>query len=268
MNMWIVGIIVAGIGVALFFMGKSSASKANEMTGTETSTAQSLVQVAGDVAKEIGPGSFTQTAEVKGTIDCPNPLQAEMSGTPCVYYSCTVTREFEESYYETDSNGHRELKTRRGSDVMQSTVRSTPFRLVDATGAIEIDPEGATVTGERTFSQYQQGESSGNVSFGRFAVNLGSFLGLGGGRRTLGYKFEESSIPLGATLYVLGEANDASGRLKVGKPSKKGARFIVSTKSEESMVAAAKKSSKIKTIAAYIVAAVGAALIVAGIFVH
>ncbi len=266
--MLFIGIIVAGIGVVLFFMGKSSAGKADEMAGTETSTAASLVQIASDVAKEIGAGSFSQTAEVKGTIDCPSPLQAEMSGTPCVYYACTVTREYEESYYENDSDGHRQLKTRRGSDVMQSNVRSTPFKLVDATGSVEIDPEGATVTGQRTFSQYQQGEGGGTVTFGRFSVNLAGMLGGGGGRRTLGYKYEETSIPLDATLYVLGEANDAGGRLKVGKPSKKGARFIVSTKSEEQLVAEARKSSRFKTIAAYVVAAIGAAIAIAGIFIH
>ncbi|MCX7024598.1 MAG: E3 ubiquitin ligase family protein [Spirochaetes bacterium] len=266
--MWIAGIVVAGIGVALFFMGKSQAAKASDIESTPTSTAKELTEMANDIAKEIGSGSFAQVAEVKGTIDCPSPLQAEMSGTPCVYYACTVTREYEETYYENDSEGHRQMRTRRGSDVMQSTVRTTPFKVVDPSGSIEIDPEGATFTAEKTYSQYEQGEGRGNVTFGRFSVNLASFMATGGGRRTLGYRFDENSVPLTANLYVLGEASDAGGRIKVAKPTKKGGRFIISTKSEESLVASAKGTAKGMTIGAYVAAAIGIALVIAGLVVR
>ena len=85
-------------------------------------------------------------------------------------------------------------------------------------------------------------------------------------RRTLGYRFEESAVPVGRDVYVLGEAVDSEGRLRVRKPEKKGASFIVSLKSEEQMAAGAQSSAKGLAIASVVAAVAGIAVLVFGIF--
>ncbi len=245
---------LAGIAVILFFVGRGQNKKAYDMKSVQTSTAAELARSAADVSKEIGVGSFSQQAEVKGTAECASPLKSEMNGSDCVWYRSTVTREYEESYTERDSEGHTKTGTRRGSETVSSNERSVPFQLRDESGTITIDPEGASIDGERIVSQFEQGDRGPSLSFGNFRLNLGA---LGSGRRTIGYKLEEWAITLGKRLYVLGEARDDENRLRIGKPAKKGERFIISVKSEEDLTKSAESGAKIMSIVA-IVLGVGA----------
>lgn len=248
--------ILAVTAVVLFFVGRAQKAKALDIQSTETSSASELAGLAAEVAKEIGAGSFTRAAEVKGTVECAGPLRAEMSGTPCVHYRTSVTREYEERYEETDKDGNRRSGTRRGSETVSSNERSVPFLLRDETGTIEIDPTGATIDTEKTLSRFEAGGGS-SLRFGDFMLDLGRFTGGLGGRRTIGYRLEEHALPLGRRLYVLGEAADAGGRLTVRKPGAKGGRFLISLKSEEELLTSAKGLASGLQIAA-IVLAVGA----------
>jgi hypothetical protein len=233
---------LAAIAVLFFFLGRGQGKKALDMQTVETSSSADLVQLAADIAREIGQGSMNQTAEVKGLVECPSPLKAEMSGTECIWYRSTVTREYEESHREKDSNGNSRNTTRRGSETVSSNERRMPFLVRDSTGTIEVDPEGAVMDGERVLSQFEQGERGSSIRLGNFSMNIGA---IGSGRRTLGYRLEEWAIPTGRNIYVLGEAKDDGGRLRIGKPGTKGGRFLISLKSEEQLVKAAKTGSTI-----------------------
>jgi len=262
----IIGAVMVLAGAGLYFGSQGQKKKLGEIKGTETSTAAALAELAASVAKEIGAGSFNQIAEVKGTIECDDPLESELSQTRCVHYSMQVTREYEETYWETDDKGNRQQKTRRGSEAMANNTRSVAFFVRDGTGRIEVDPSGASLDTEKVFSEFRPGENqAGGLRFGRYSFNPATFATLAGGRRTLGYKFEESALPLGRPVYVLGEAVDNDGRLRIHKPGQKGASFIVSLKSEEQLLKGAQSSAKGMAIAAAIVAVLGLAGIVAGI---
>ncbi|MFH2114255.1 MAG: hypothetical protein ABIJ86_07100, partial [Spirochaetota bacterium] len=87
---------LAAIAVLFFFLGRGQGKKALDMQAMETSTSADLEKLARDIAAEIGPGSLNQAAEIKGIVECPSPLRAEMSGTNCIWYRSTVTREYEE----------------------------------------------------------------------------------------------------------------------------------------------------------------------------
>ena len=213
--------------------------------------------LAESVAKDIGAGSFAEVAEVKGTVRCDAPLTSELANAQCVYYSMHVTREYEETYWDTDSKGNRVQKHRRGSETVSQNTRSCPFDVEDATGKVAVDPSGASLTGEKVYDKFEPGEpGSPAVSIGRWRFDLSS-VRLGAGRRTLGYKYEETIIPVGRPIYVLGEASDAGGKLAVRKPTKKGTSFIVSMKSEEELTRSAEGSNKGLTIGAAIAAAAG-----------
>jgi hypothetical protein len=249
-------IALAAAAVALFFIGRSQGKKALDMASTETSTAASLALEAADVAKEIGAGSFTKVAELKGLVECASPLSAEMSGTECVWYRSTVVREYEESYSERQSDGTTKSGTRRGSETVSTNERRVPFMLRDDTGAIEVDPEGAPIDGERVLSKFEQGDRGPSLTIGGFRLALGA---LGQGRRTIGYKIEEWALVLGARVYLLGEARDDGGRLRIAKPAAKGGRFILSVKSEEQLLKSAKTGSSVLGVLAGALAA-GAAV--------
>ena len=262
----IIGALMVLAGAGLYFGSQGQKKKLGEMKATETSTAAALADTAGSIAKEIGPGSFNQIAEVKGTIECDAPLQSELSQTDCIHYSMKVTREYEETYWETDDKGNRQQKTRRGAETVADNTRSVAFFVRDSTGRIAVDPTGAALDTEKVFSEFKPGENHGpGFQFGRYSFNASAFAALAGGRRTLGYRFEESATPVGRTVYVLGEAVDNDGRLRIRKPDKKGATFIISLKSEEQLVQGAQSSAKGMLIAAIIIAALGAAGIIVGI---
>ena len=250
---------LVAVSVILFFIGRSQGRKALDIASTETSTAASLALGASDVAGEIGAGSFTKVAEVKGTVECASPLTSEMSGTACAWYRSTVVREYEESYTERDSDGKTRSGTRRGSETVSSNERRVPFLVRDETGATEVDPEGAPVDGQRVLSKFEQGDRGSAISIGAFRMSIGA---MGSGRRTIGYKLEEWALPVGARVYVLGEARVDGGRLRVAKPAAKGGRFIISVKSEDQLLGSAKTGSRVMTVISAVSAAVAVILFV------
>lgn len=231
-------LIAAGSALAalvLFLVSRSLGAKVLAVAGTETSSAASLAELAASVAKEIGPGSFSQTAELKGRARALEPMKADFSGTPAVWYECIVTREWEEDYWETDKDGNRQRRTRRGSEQVSLNRREPPFELEDDSGRIRVDPRGAKLEPEKTWSSF---DTSGGSSIGVGSFVFQALVGAAGGRRTLGYRFQERCIPEGRELYVLGEVSDTGGVLCLRKPEK--GRYLVSTRSEEAILAGAK----------------------------
>ncbi len=260
MIFYILGGVLAAAAVGLFLGSGSQRRKVYAMKTTDTSTAADLHDLADSVAKEIGAGSFNQVTEVKGAVECDAPLKGELSGVACVHYAMSVVREWEETVWKTDSQGRRTQETHKGSDPVASNTRSVRFRVKDATGSLDVDPAGAKIDGEKAVSQFQPGEpTGGSLELGGFRINLPGMLG-GGGRRTLGYRYQETILPVGAQVYVLGEAVDAGGTLTVKKPAKKDVRFVISTRSEEELVRKAGSAVKGLSIAAAVCAVVGVAL--------
>ncbi len=266
MQFIIAGAVLILASIGLYFGSLSQQRKLSQIKSTDTSTSADLTSLAAAVAKEIGAGSFNQIAEVKGTVECEAPLTSELSQTPCVYYSMTVTREYEEAYWENDDKGNRVQRTRRGSEPVASNTRSVSFLVRDSTGTMAVDPDGASFVDEKVFSQFQQGESFGSgLRFGSFTFNPAHIAALAGGRRTVGYRFEEKAIPVGRSIYVLGEAVDTEGRLRTRKPDRKGARFIVSLKSEDQLVKGAQAGATGLLVASVVAIILGAAGLVFGL---
>ena len=84
-------------------------------------------------------------------------------------------------------------------------------------------------------------------------------------RRTLGYRYEEEAIWVGSPIYVLGEATDWQGELRLLRPHDDG-EFIVSVKSEEELTRQGKQSMIGLLIGAIACAVIGIGLIIAEVF--
>jgi len=267
-TMLILGIVIAVIGVIVFIVRTGQVKKGELIAGTETSRVGELLETAKSVAQEIGAGSFNQFVEIKGTTVCNAPLTSELARVPCVHYSLTVTREWEETYWDKDSEGRSVQRTRSGSDIVASNNRSTIFYVDDGTGRVRVNPEGAELIKEKAFSQFQPGEAQGStLRIGAFSFNIENIgVNLGGGRRTLGYRYEEHIIPVGKPVYILGEASDASGKLTIIKPTEKSKKLLISVKSEEELMKSVSTTKLVLLIIACLLLAGGAVLIVLSLF--
>jgi hypothetical protein len=237
--------LVAG-GVLLYFRNKNK-QKAALMGQTETSNAS---EVSG-----LAPGTLV---EVKGTLRCEEPLTSEMSEKTCAYYSATVTREYlERDHGDDDSPG-----SDRRSEIISQIEQFAPFSVEDETGSVPVSAEGAEVDARQVVNRFERntGNEGPSISLG------GATLNLGGGERTIGYRFTESILPVDAPVYVLGTVQE-SGEIGAPPPGEAEHRFVVSHRSEEALGQSLGKTVLWLGVGAIGAFVVGVVLLLIGIFV-
>jgi hypothetical protein len=201
--------LIAG-GVLLYFRNRTK-QKSALMSQTETSNAS-------DVAS-IGLGT---QVEVKGTLRCDEPLTSEMAEKTCAYYSSTVTREYLERDYDDNDVG-----SDRRTKIIAQNVQFAAFVVEDDSGSVTVDAEGVEVDARQVVNRFDRNVGNeGTFSLGGMTVNLG------GGERTIGYRYTESILPLNESVYVLGTVQEG-GRVGAPQFGEKGHRFVVSHRSEE-----------------------------------
>lgn len=264
MVLLIIGIVLMAVGAFLVYSYFSQKKKMEAISGVETSTTAALTELCNSVSSEIGKGSFEEIAEIKGVIECDNPIESEIAKQACVYYSAAVTRKYEEEYYETNpQTKQRERKIRQGSDTVSSNSRGVPFNVRDDTGTLQVNPNDANIDGEKVVDRFEPETAvrGGTISFGGFSIAL-SGSSSGGGRRTLGYQFTETLLPLKRNIYVLGAASDSSGQLMIQKPKEKGKPYILSLKSEEELVTSAKSGMTWSLVGAIACFVIGVVLVI------
>lgn len=261
--MWIIGIILIVIAAVLVFVYLSNKRKLAQMEATETSSVEFLNSLATSMADGVGAGSLRYFAEIKGKIVCQEPLVSELAGGDCVYYSMSVDREYEETYYENDEEGNREKKIRQGSENVAGNKRSIPFYVEDATGRIKVKQEGAEIISEKVYSRFEA-DISGNISFlkiGQMNIEIPA-SNHDGDRRILGYRYNEEAIEVGRDVYVLGEVTDRDVELCVVSPLDKDKKFIISTKGEEALLREGKTSMNLSLIGAIICGIIGIGMLI------
>lgn len=271
MALLIIGVLLALGGGALVFFGRKSADTALQMKATETSQIGALRQLVGQIRAELGggPSQWAEHVELKGRVVCERPLRAELSGMDAAVVRTTVTRDVEELREDRDSEGNVRTRWVKRSETVQSNTLEAPFAIDDGTGTLEVRPSGADYTLQDVVDRFEPPnavEQGSSLVFGsmRFGMS-GSFGPIHGRRRVIGYRFRESILPLGAPVYALGQASDTAAGFLLGKPADKEQRFVISTKSEEEMVAAAESSAKWMGYGGIGLIAVGALMAIAGL---
>ncbi|MDQ3924927.1 MAG: E3 ubiquitin ligase family protein, partial [Actinomycetota bacterium] len=201
--------LVAG-GVMLYIRRRTQ-QKAGLMSQTQTSNASEV--------SSLAPGTLV---EVKGTLRCEEPLTSEMAGHTCAYYAATVTREYLERDYDDDDVG-----SDRRSEIISQNTLFAPFSVEDSTGSVPVNAEGAEVDARQVMNRFER-----NTGNDRPSISLGgATLNLGGGERTIGYRYTESILPVDAPVYVLGTVQE-SGEIGPPPSDEAGHRFVVSHRSE------------------------------------
>jgi E3 Ubiquitin ligase len=206
---------------------------------------------------ELSTDAPGMRVEVKGTaLPVGDGMKAPWSEVACVWYE-QVTRE---RYWDTErDSGDRRRRVEKTREV--SRERSPhPFDLRDATGTVTVLREGASVDhAQKVYDRFQDKEGGGG-----FQVHLGS-MSFGTGGDVIGHEREEWVIPPNTQLYVLGVVQPGATGPAVGQPREE--RFVISTRSEETLVKSALRQKGIGTVCGGIAAVAGVACIVITFFV-
>jgi E3 Ubiquitin ligase len=152
---------------------------------------------------------------------------------------------------------------------MSQNTQMIPFWVRDQTGQISVNPAGAEIEAVQIIDEFQpEGPQTqgGTVTLGSFSFHFG-MPHMSGDRQTLGYRFQESILPLERNVYVLGVASDSSGALTVQYPRAKGQRFMISLKSEEELAASGHSSMRWLQIGAIVCGVLGLILLIATLVV-
>ena len=248
------GIALIVAAVALYVLAQRSAAKARRITATQNLTPAELLALHRDVVGDADvAGAFVQTTDSSGAVRCDAPLTAPMSNTPCVYYRATITAQIEERRTTTDADGRRTTRWERDDRVVSDDERCTAFELCAADAAVAVSGERAKFdrplqTVER-FERHHGGPSGGISIAG---------MTFGADQRILGYRHVEHVLPLGAQVFVHGSADDAAGRLTFRSAGDR--PLLISTRSEEQIVAGAEQAAAWQRIGAICGAVGGVAL--------
>lgn len=201
--------VAALIGLGLLWWRSRTGKEIALMASLETSGAGSIATTA--------PGT---AVEVKGTLRVRQPLAAEFSGQPAAYHRSEIERE--EVYYERDSQGKDQRRTRKTT--VYSNVKYGQCLVEDQTGRVGIDFDGADVEAVEVVNEPTAPPGGGLGMVG------GIINAVAGNQER--YQRKESILAPDIAVYVLGEVREGG---LIGKPASgsKNKTFVISHKSEE-----------------------------------
>jgi hypothetical protein len=187
------------------------------------------VSGAGSVAA-MSPG---QVVGVAGALRVRQPLAAEFSGQPCAYYKAEIERE--EVYYERDSQGRDQRRTR--TTTVYSETKHGQCLIEDATGRVGIDFDGAEVEAVQTVSE--PCAPPGQTQMGGIVGGVLSALS----NANATYRRKENILAPDIPVFVLGEVLEGG---LIGKPAEgsQNTIFVISHKSKEERTTSLAKTAR------------------------
>jgi hypothetical protein len=174
-------------------------------------------------------GVFIGLVELKGAVQCEQPLVSYLAETPSVYYSYDIEERWSRWVTETESDGKGGTRTvtRResGWTSVASQVEMTPFYVQDDTGSLLVRPEGARIEALGVFDRecspfdplyYGKGPAGGIIDSDHVR------------------RFSEKAIPVQAPLFIVGQARE---RQDIVAPEiaadPKASEFLISVRTQE-----------------------------------
>lgn len=174
-------------------------------------------------------GVFIGIAELKGAAESESPFTSYLAGIKCVHYAWQVEEQWRRTVTSThtDGKGHTHVTTRTetGWTRIAHGGESGPFYLKDDTGVVRVVPEGARIQGNVTFNETVG--PSNTIYFGK--CSAGEIA-----NSTHQRHFRETTLPLHAVLYVLGQARERQDAIAAEiARDKSSPMFLISTRSEK-----------------------------------
>jgi hypothetical protein len=261
MALLIVGLILLLVAAGAAWFARHSRGVARLARATETSTCGDLVSLASGVREEVGGAGFEQRCEVVGVAVAEGAgTTAPESGTAAVWHRTQLTHRYWEMERQ-EIDGETSYRRVERTETISDLTSEAPFLVDDDSGRVLVAPEGADVDHpEKVVDRFEREQDRG----GRVLDSvLSAVLRSGEGTGTIGFRTEEWVIRPGARLYVHGEVSDSTGVLRFRKPSE--GRYVVSTRSEEELVAEDERHALWAAIGGAVAAVAGVALIAAGV---
>ncbi|MDQ4105993.1 MAG: E3 ubiquitin ligase family protein [Actinomycetota bacterium] len=148
-----------------------------------------------------------------------------------------MVREYEEPDRDDDRPG-----SDRRSETIASNEQFAPFIVEDASGAVGVRPEGAEIDALQVMNRFERDTGGGpGITLGGITVNLGNR------ERTIGYRCQESILPVEEPVYVLGVVREDG---EIGSRETEEHRFLVSYRSEEQLAKKYRRDARILTLVA------------------
>lgn len=256
----IAGVVLIVVAVAAVFVARHERATARTATATETLSCRDVSALSQGVADEVGGGGFSQRCEAVGAAKAgPQGLvDAPESRVDAVWVRTKVVHRYWETV-ETRREGQTHRRRQEREETVAEHTSIAPFALADDTGSVLVHPEGADVDRpEKVADRFEQ-----HAAIDHDGGSLSTLLRSTDDSGTLGFRHQEWVIRPGARLYVQGEVADRTGALVFADPQDEGP-FLVSTRSEEEIVAGAQRGARVAATGAGVAAVLGVVLLIAG----
>jgi hypothetical protein len=180
-----------------------------------------------DIPTSKADGVFIGFVELKGKAETASPLRSFLAERDCVWYAWSVeehwSRTVQETYRDADGKTKTRTKVESGWRTVADGGEQIRFFLADETGAVRVDPAGAKIEPVSVYSETcRRGDP---LYYGKGPTDAVS-------DSTHERRFQEQAIPVGARLYVVGQARErddvVAPEIGLGGPL-----FIISTRSEQ-----------------------------------
>ncbi len=261
--MLVIGIVLIVVGALLVWNKTRLEKKILSIKYFDRIDLKTALENYKHIASELGKGSFSQMVKLSAKAHSDTPLKGEFSGEDCVYYTSQVIHKYKKLEEKKDKDGKIVKNWVTRTEVVGDTTRGDDFQLNDGTGMVDINIQGADITPNEVVDDFKPANSSGgglSFSFGSLTFRNESTL------KTIGYSEVEHNIGIGTSLFVIGEINDRNGSLMISRPADKENPFIVSVKSEASILKGLEGNVKMSLYGGIAAAAVGVVLIIVSFF--
>lgn len=243
MTALIFGCLLGLLSLLFWFLQRQQKQKLQNVKAARPTTVQELQDTAKAIDEAMGGGNWRDYVKLRGQIASDQPLLSEIKQESCVYYHTQVTQDYETVTYKRDpETSQRTKETKRSTETLVNQTRSVPFLLKDQTGQILIEPAGADFEKVEILNQFEPATADvRTLQMGPFSFQVPTPPT---GRQVLGYRYQESIVPIGQTAMVIGTVSDENGNLVIRQSTQSDQRFIVSFKSDEVYAAEASKSAQ------------------------
>lgn len=260
--MLVIGIVLVVIGILLILNKKRIENKIVDIKYFDRIDLKTALENYNSIAAELGKGAFSQMVKLSAVAKSDNPYKGEFSKEDCVYYTASVTHKYKTLENQKDSEGNEKKVWVDHVETVGSTTRGDQFQLNDKTGEVTINIQGAEVTPHEAVDNFIAANDNSGFSFSFGSISFRNDHNY----KTVGYNQSEDNIRVGTTLFVIGELNDRNGELMITKPSDDDNPFIISVKTEESMIEGLESKAKMTFYGGIIVAVIGIGLTIASFF--
>ena len=187
------------------------------------------LRLLGDTPTSKTQGVFIGFVEVNGTAESAQPFTSFLAEAACVHYAWRVDEHWSRTVTETytDKDGKTQTRTRHesGWELVAEGGETGPFYLRDDTGVVLVRPEGAKIEAATLFSETV---SRGHELY--YTKGPAHSVSDSDHRR----RFVEKGLPLGATLFIAGQARERSDLVATEIAASRDAElFLISTRTEE-----------------------------------